>query len=128
MATEKQILRQVAGAVPVAHQRFFEELPVTHETRDLFLVHAGVRPGLSLAEQEAGDLLWIRDQFLDDRRDHGKLVVHGHTPVDEPEHWGNRVNLDTGAGFYYALTVAVFEGREVSVLGPDGREALRPLV
>ena len=84
-------------------------------------------PVVPIGEQDEIDLLWIRDRFLNDPRDHGKLIVHGHTPVDVPEHWGNRVNLDTGAGFYQPLTAAVFEGRNAWVLGWNERTALEPL-
>ena len=113
-------------AVPQAHVDFLAGLPHAHETDDLFLCHAGIRPGVPLAEQSAEDLLWMREPFLSDRRDHGKLVVHGHTPVDWPEHHGNRVALDGGAGWGGALHVAVFEGRQASLLQAQGRVPLRP--
>lgn len=112
--------------VPPAHRTFLEALPLYHETQDLICVHAGIRPGIPLHRQDKQDLIWIRDEFLNDPRDHGKLVVHGHTPVERPEHAGNHVNLDTGAGFFRPLTVAVFEGRDCWVLTDDGRVPLRP--
>ena len=119
--------RDLAEAVPAEHKVFLNELPLTHETPDLLLVHAGIRPGLALSEQLEEDLLWIRRDFLDDTRDHGRLVVHGHTPVREPMHCGNRVNLDSGAAFGRGLTAAVFEGRTCHVLEDDGRRLLEPL-
>jgi serine/threonine protein phosphatase 1 len=79
-------------------------------TPDLLFVHAGIRPGVPITLQDPDDLLWIRDDFLLDPRDHGPLVVHGHTPVEAPEHRGNRVNLDTGAGFGRRLTGGRFRG------------------
>ena len=27
------------------------------------------------------------------------MVVHGHTALDAPAHFGNRINLDGGAGY-----------------------------
>ena len=65
-------------------------------------------------------------EFLEDPRDHGPLIVHGHTPGERPEHRGNRVNLDSGAGFGRPLTAAIFEGRDCWVLGEEGRERLAP--
>jgi len=112
------------AAVPATHRRFLRDLPLTHETDDLFCVHAGIRPGVPLDAQDPDDLVWIRYDFLDDRRDHGKLIVHGHTPVEQPEHHGNRVNLDTGGGFGYPMTAAVFEGRDGWVLTDRGRRPL----
>ena len=58
-------------------------------------------PVVSIAGQELipdpDDLIWIRDEFLTSDADHGKLIVHGHTPVPEPDVRPNRINLDTGA-------------------------------
>lgn len=124
---EGRVRRDLAEAVPPEHRAFLEDLPLYHEAGELLFVHAGIRPGLALSEQIADDLLWIRRDFLDDTRDHGALVVHGHTPVDEPMHCGNRVNLDTGAGFGRDLTVAVFEGRTCHILEEEGRKPLVPL-
>ena len=123
MASEKRILKEIDKAIPEAHKAFFAALKPVHETEDHILVHAGIRPGLALDEQEESDLLWIRDRFLFDTRDHGKLVIHGHTPVHDVMHCGNRVNIDTGAGFDQALTAVVIEGREVWVLNQDGARA-----
>ncbi len=120
-------LRDKARAeIPEAHIAYLDGLPLYHETRDLILVHAGIRPGLPMSDQVEEDLIWIRAEFLNDTRDHGKLIVHGHTPVERPEHHGNRVALDTGAGFGHALTVAVFERRKCWVLDPMGRTPLEP--
>jgi serine/threonine protein phosphatase 1 len=118
--------RKLAAAVPPDHLAFIQGLPAYHKTPEVIFVHAGIRPGLPLSEQIEHDLLWIRGEFLNDTRDHGKLIVHGHTPVDEATHYGNRVNLDTGAGFGSPLTAAVIEGRKVWVLDEDGRRALEP--
>lgn len=62
-------------------------------------VHAGIRPGLTMAEQKEKDLRWIREGFLDFEGDHGYTVVHGHTITDnfQPERHPNRINLDSGA-------------------------------
>lgn len=108
------------AAVPAAHVEFIDDLSLTHETEDLFFVHAGIRPGVPLHRQEENDLLWIRQPFLEDTRDHGKLIVHGHTALDAPQHYGNRVNIDGGTGFGRALIPAVFEGRDCWLLDPDG--------
>ena len=92
----------------------------------VLFVHAGIRPGVALADQSQDDKLWIRGEFLDDRRPHPRLVVHGHTHVPAPEHHGNRVNLDSGAGYGHPLTTAVFEGRACWHLTETGRQPLMP--
>ena len=110
--------------MPESHARFLRGLQLHHAQDGLFLAHAGIRPGVPLTAQSEEDLLWIRDAFHTDTSDHGALIVHGHTPVMAPERWSNRVNLDTGAGMGRALTTAVFEGGQVFILTPDGREPL----
>lgn len=121
------IQAKALAAVPDSHRRFLEGLPYVHETPELICVHAGIRPGIPLDKQDPDDLIWIRTEFLEDTRDHGRVVVHGHTPAERPENHGNRVNLDTGAGYDRPLTAAVFEGRDVWILTDEGREPL-PLI
>ncbi len=112
--------------VPERHRAFLAGLPLTHLRGELLFVHAGIRPGLPLAEQTETDLVWIRSGFLEDPRDHGPLLVHGHTALEAPRHFGNRVDLDSGAGYGRPLTAAVIEGRQVWVLTDDGRVPLHP--
>ena len=127
LESKRTLAERAAAAVPERHLRFLEELPVFRQTEELLLVHAGIRPGVAMEDQTEDDLIWIRDPFLDDTRDHGRLVVHGHTPVDEAMHCGNRVALDTGAGFGGPVTAAVFEGRDVFLLRDGARTPLRPV-
>ncbi len=111
-------------AVPEAHLAFLEALPLLHQTDDLIFVHAGLRMELPLEWQDPEDLIWIREGFLESRIDYGKLIVHGHTALDHPQHHGNRVNLDGGAGYGCPLIPAVFEGRDCWLLSQSGRKPL----
>jgi serine/threonine protein phosphatase 1 len=106
---------------------FLAARPLWHATPALLFVHAGIRPGVAIEAQEEDDLVWIRDEFLYDTSDHGRLVVHGHTALQTPTHFGNRVDLDAGAGYGRPLAVAVFEERQAFVLTKTGRERLRPV-
>lgn len=115
-------------AVPPRHQEFLAGLPVLHRRGEVVFVHAGIRPGVALADQTEDDLIWIRQEFLDDARDHGPLVVHGHTAIDRATHYGNRVNIDSSAAYGGPLTAVVIEGREVHELTEDDRIPLVPTV
>ncbi len=115
---------ELRAAVPDTHLRFLSDLALTHRVGDLFFVHAGIRPGVPLDAQDETDLLWIRGEFHDDSRDHGALIVHGHTPLKAPQHYGNRVNLDSGAGYGRPITAAVFEGGQAWRLTDHGRVLL----
>lgn len=118
--------RRARAVVPQRHLDFLDSLHTHHERGGLLFVHAGIRPGVALEDQTEDDLIWIRTEFHDHTDPHPWLVVHGHTPVPKATHYGNRVNLDTGAGYGDPLTVAVFEDGQVFNLTPQGRVPLSP--
>lgn len=121
-----ELMLEAQEKVPEAHLDYLENLPLFVERNGLLFVHAGLRPGTSLADQSEEDLIWIRDEFLNDPREHPWLVVHGHTAIDVPFHYGNRVNLDGGAGYGRPIYPAVFEGRDCWLLDEAGRLPLVP--
>lgn len=110
--------------VPQAHRDFLQSRPDHFAIADAFCVHAGIRPGVAFSAQTEQDKLWIRKDFLEDTRDHGALIVHGHTALPEATHFGNRVDLDSSAAYGGPLTAAVVLGREAFDLTPEGRKAL----
>ena len=109
-AEQTEMLRKLNEAVPSSHLEFLRNLKPSFECGDFFFVHAGVRPGIPLKEQQESDLLWIRDEFLESRAKFGKFIVHGHTPVREPDFRPNRVNIDTGAYATGNLTLLRIQG------------------
>ena len=117
---------EAVAAVPKAHRAFLDSRPTWHQRGDCLFVHAGIRPGLPMEVQTETDLVWIRGGFLDDPRDHGFLVVHGHTALDRATHYGNRLNIDSSAAYGGPLTAVVIEGREAWLLTAWGREPLQP--
>lgn len=96
--------------IPDHHISFMQSLPLMVRSGDFLFVHAGIRPGVALADQDDHDLLYIRQPFLDAPGDLGAVVIHGHTPIDRPDIRPNRINIDTGAVFNGALTCVVVEG------------------
>jgi len=96
--------------VPMAHRRFLEHLPMKHHIGDYLFVHAGIKPGVGLDNQHPADLLWIRHEFLDDIRWHGRMVVHGHTPDRQPQVRPNRIGIDTMAYESGVLTALALHG------------------
>ncbi|MGC9419182.1 MAG: metallophosphoesterase family protein [Rhodovulum sp.] len=120
-----RIRQETRQAVPASHRALLETLRPCYRRGEVFFCHAGIRPGIPLDDQSEHDLIWIRDDFLLDRRDHGALIVHGHTPGERVVHCGNRVNLDTGAGYGGPVSAVVIEGRAVWQLTPDGRVPVR---
>ena len=106
--------------MPERHVRFFSKLNPSVEIGDYFFVHAGVRPGVGLKEQSMSDLLTIRKGFLESNADFGKVVVHGHTPVERPEVHPNRIAIDTGAYVSGRLSCAVLENDQTRFLATGG--------
>jgi len=77
---------------------WLEQLPISHLIGDYFFSHAGVKPGVSLDQQRPDHLLWGAEEFLGSRRDHGAVIVHGHTICGSRVQFApNRICIDTGA-------------------------------
>lgn len=104
------IRTKVSAALPQRHLSFLRSLKLCHAVGDYLFVHAGVRPGRRLAEQEPQDLLWIRDDFLRSRRRHERIVVHGHAAAKAVVVRRNRICVDTMAYATDRLTCLVLEG------------------
>jgi len=101
---------------PASHIEFLEGLPYCYELGGYFFVHAGARPGIPLKDQEPEDMLWIREDFLFSRADFEKVVVYGHTPVEQAGRRGHRLSIDTGAYATGHLSAAVLEGHDCRFL------------
>jgi serine/threonine protein phosphatase 1 len=101
---------QWARHIDREHLVFLRDLAIRRQVGPYLFVHAGIRPGIALERQSRQDLLWIREPFLSSREDHGVVVVHGHTPRQEPTVRANRIGIDTGAVIGGALTCVVLEG------------------
>lgn len=87
---------ETAAAFPADHRAFLEELPLYLLLPGWLFVHAGIRPGIPLADQTEEDLVWIRSPFLTSQLTGGFRVVHGHTPNRDIVVTPHRIDLDTG--------------------------------
>lgn len=103
--------------LPETHRRFLEGLADSYVSGDYLFVHAGIRPGRPLDDQDPRDLMWIRGPFLSATEASGKRVVHGHTITDEPEVLPNRIGIDTGAFYSGRLTCLVLQESRMRFLG-----------
>jgi serine/threonine protein phosphatase 1 len=112
--------RAFLASLPATHREFFDNLELAVSFGDYLFVHAGVRPGVPLEEQDPMDLVWIRGPFLKSEEDFGKIVVHGHTPTAAPDIRANRIGIDTGAVFTDRLTALRLENGSRQLLQVDG--------
>ena len=106
----------LAEAVPASHVQFLADLPIFMKIGDLVFVHAGLRPGIPVQEQDDEDLLWIREPFLTEGPRLPVVVIHGHTPQPEPSQGPGRIGIDTGAYYTGKLTVLKIEEGRASLL------------
>ena len=111
-ASFEEVAARMPTLVPAEHVDFLGNGEDVIEVGDYAFVHAGVRPGVPLDKQSLSDLRWIRDEFLDDLGDHGKMIVHGHSITSEPDEQANRIGIDVGA----------FKSGRLAALGLDGAD------
>lgn len=100
----RRIHAELAHHVPAEHVAFLRGLPILFETPRFVFAHAGLRPGVSIAQQADRDLVLIREPFLSGPPANEKTVIHGHTPSGRPRLRSGSIGIDTGAGFGGALT------------------------
>jgi serine/threonine protein phosphatase 1 len=108
----ESLLETLRARVPDRHVDFLSGFERWVEAGDYLFVHAGIRPGVALAEQAGADLRWIRDDFLRHRDDFGRIVVHGHSITEDVDIRSNRIGIDTGAYASGRLTAIGLEGAE----------------
>jgi serine/threonine protein phosphatase 1 len=116
IAQQVELAKALSETLPDHHREFLGGLSPSFTCGDFFFVHAGVKPGIPLEQQREEDLLWIRDDFLFCEEDFGKVIIHGHTPVRDPDIRPNRINIDTGAYATGRLTCLIIEDDEIFVL------------
>jgi serine/threonine protein phosphatase 1 len=107
---------QWEAALPAGQVRWLRSLSLIHREGNYLFVHAGIRPGITLAEQSRDDLVTMRHPFLSTEQDLGLIVVHGHSSNSSVPIAANRIGLDTGAGIGGKLTCAVLEDDLVGLL------------
>jgi serine/threonine protein phosphatase 1 len=118
-----------AAAFPPAHLAFLDGLVASHRVPGHLVVHAGIRPERTLADQDEEDLLWIREEFICHPHGLSETVVFGHTPhrhvlVDLPY----KIGIDTGCVYGGALTaLELDEHRVFQVRAGERRVRTGPL-
>jgi serine/threonine protein phosphatase 1 len=125
----RAIARDLASLIPVSHLDFLRGLPISLALPGQYFVHAGVRPGVPIDQQTEEDLLWIRAPFLEQGSDVQVVVVHGHTPTNEPEITPWRIGIDTGAFASGRLTAVRLQAHRAPTFlatGPQSTSRLRP--
>lgn len=124
----------------LGHLEWFRSLPLYLDLGPVWLVHAGVHPGLAIADQTFNEFCWIRETFHSIPKPYfdDKVIITGHTitftlPSVEPgqvaagQGW---LDIDTGAyhpksGWLTALDYDNQQVYQVNVFSQQSR--IRPL-
>jgi serine/threonine protein phosphatase 1 len=107
-----ELAELIPNYVPSAHIDFLKSFDDWIEAGDYLFVHAGIRPGLAIEEQETSDLRWIRREFTEHKGEFSHMVIHGHTITEGVDEQRNRIGIDTGAFATGKLTAIGIEGSE----------------
>ena len=106
-----------------AYCDYLASLPFMIDLGDFLVVHAGVRPGISLDNQSLEDLTELRTLGLDRTSrtgipwfqvyDSEKVVLFGHWPTAEPTRAPHAIGLDTGCVYGNRLSAFILETKEI---------------
>ena len=93
------------------HGDFFKSLQPYYLTKDYLFIHAGLRKGIPLEEQDLTDMVYIRSEFYNKPHDLPQKIIFGHTEFDSPQIWNDKICIDTGCGKYKdaPLTAIIIE-------------------
>ena len=120
-----ELSERLRSAIPESHRRFLAGFSDSISFGDYVFVHAGIRPGVDLAEQSQSDLRWIREPFLSDETERGFIVVHGHTITNSVDVAPNRIGVDTGAYSTGILSALAIEQSRRWLVQTNGEETQR---
>lgn len=93
------------------HGDFFKSLKSHHIIDNYMFVHAGIRVGIPIDQQDLVDMVYIRTEFYRKRHGLPYKIIFGHTEFSEPQVQDDKICIDTGCGKYKdaPLTAIVIE-------------------
>ena len=122
-ATLEELRAIMNEVIPAEDVDFMQRMEDSIRIGDYVFVHAGVRPGVPLADQKVSDLRWIRGEFIEAAESRDFAVVHGHTILEQPHVSPLRISLDTGAFASGLLSAVGLEGTARWLLSVQGEPA-----
>jgi len=106
-ADDRERLAEVLRSrLPEGLEAWLRSRPLTWQSGNVAVTHAGADPARPLAEQGEDTLIWGHEAFFEMPREDGLWIVHGHTMCDAPTAEAGRIGIDTGAVFTGRLTAA----------------------
>jgi Calcineurin-like phosphoesterase len=119
---QKRAAREL-GSDPQKYIAYLSSLPLMIDLRTQLIVHAGLRAGIPLEQQDPADLLELRTLGKKRTKRTGtpwyevyegpKFVFFGHWPAPQPRRGLHALGLDTGCVYGYRLTACIAETGEI---------------
>lgn len=103
------------------HGDFFKSLKFYHIIDNYLFIHAGVRPDISLENQNNVDMVYIRSEFYNKKHNLPYKIIFGHTEFDKPRIQDDKICIDTGCGKYKDahLTAIIIDNGKESFISSD---------
>ena len=120
-----EIHTQALANVPQVHVDFLKSQKLLHCDNNFIFAHAGINPSHAMDAQNEDDLLWLRPPDGYYPKDMPFLVIHGHTPIEAPTHFGTHINVDGGAAFGRALIPIVICDTGTYTITTRGRQPIK---
>lgn len=100
------------------YMRFIDSWPLYLDLPECVVIHAGLRPGITLEDQDRNDLLNLRTVGSDNEPWYEsyqgeKLIVHGHWAKQGLMVRSNVIGLDSGCVYGKSLTALILPAREI---------------
>ena len=105
---ERDYCRKCLANGGTSHRLFLNGLPIAFACGDYYFLYAGGDP--AFRSQSSATTICCGSAMIFCWRISAKIIVHGHSPVKEPDIRPNRINIDTGAYATGRLTCLVLEG------------------
>lgn len=103
------------------HGDFFNSLKPYYLTDKYLFIHAGIRIGIPLEDQDLTDMVYIRSEFYNRKHNLAQKVIFGHTEFDTPQIQPDKICIDTGCGKYKnaPLTAIIIENGKETFVNSD---------
>jgi len=103
------------------HGDFFKSLKPYYLTDKYLFIHAGIRVGIPLEDQDLTDMVYIRSEFYNKKHNLSQKIIFGHTEFDKPQVQNDKICIDTGCGKYKNahLTAIICENNTESFVSSD---------
>jgi len=74
--------KQVNEMIPANYFRWIKNLPFFITLEDYIIVHAGINFNAQSPFNDNESMLWTREEAYDNKLCNGKMIIHGHTPIE----------------------------------------------